>query len=389
MEPSKSPNEATPETPASAEASTETPIETSVSAEASTSTEAPTPTEASTETPIPTETTATPQPITPTKPTDKKKIIALVVILVLIIATLVTVLIIQNLNNRSTKSTNTAPQTSSDETIDDSEDNCEDSNSNDCETSESSSEQSSSEVVTKDTKEEVKSLMETFKSAAESAAINTLGQSAELAIEYHDDAGVAYKFTNTKTATYTTGFYELKTTNNNNLHSIIEVMDGAILSKAKELGFVEYTDAPSTIAGDPEYYSPSTGIVCSGINIGSYGSLSIGCASTSWHTEASINLANQLADAYYTKTGQYPIFVNSTTPKIIDSPYAPYQRLETTGMGAALLYYRTSKDAAWQFFKATQAASSCDEFNTPDLRRAFAGTTCVTNGYQQTTVTAD
>ncbi|MBR2989558.1 hypothetical protein IKF40_01320 [Candidatus Saccharibacteria bacterium] len=385
MDPSKPSNEPAPEMPTKTEAETSAPTETPT-----TPTEMPTETEAPKETSTETEIATSPQPITPTKPTDKKKIIALVVVLVLIVATLATVLIVQNLNNRSTKSTNTAPQTSSDETIDDSEDNCEDSNSDDCRTSESSSEQSSSEVVTKDTKEEVKSLMETFKSAAESAAVNTFGQSIDLSITYYDNGGVSYKFDGAKVATPTTGVYLLSTANTSNSDTpIVETMDRAITAKAKELGFIEYTEVIYNLMERPAYYLPSSQIICTGIDIGTLYSIEIGCASTSWHTQESIDLANQLADAYYAKVGNYPYSVNATSPKIENSPYHPYQRMETATLGAALLFYRTSPDATWQFFKATQAALSCDEFNTPDLRRAFAGTTCVTNGYQQATVTAD
>ncbi|MBR2658673.1 hypothetical protein IKD57_02120 [Candidatus Saccharibacteria bacterium] len=384
MDPSKPSNEPAPEMP------TKTEAETSAPTEAPTPTEMPTETEAPKETSTETEIATSPQPIAPAKPTDKKKVIALVVVLVLIVATLATVLIVQNLNNRSTKSTNTAPQTSSDETIDDSEDNCEDSNSDDCKTSESSSEQSSSEVVTKDTKEEVKSLMETFKSAAESAAVNTFGQSIDLSIAYYDNGGVSYKFDGAKVATPTTGAYSLFTADASNSDTpIIETMGNAITAKAKELGFIEYTENTYNLAGRPSYYLPSSQIICAGIDVGTIYYINISCASTSWHTQESIDLTNQLADAYYAKVGSYPHDINATYPKIENSLYRPYQRMETTTLGAILLFYRTSPDAAWQFFKGTQAISSCDEFNTPDLRRAFAGTTCVTNGYQQTTVTAD
>lgn len=54
---------------------------------------------------------------------------------------------------------------------------------------------------------------------------------------------------------------------------------------------------------------------------------------------------------------------------------------------AAALFYRKSTDT-WKFFKATQAISSCSEYNTDDLKAAFADEPCVSDTNTDTTVKA-
>lgn len=62
--------------------------------------------------------------------------------------------------------------------------------------------------------------------------------------------------------------------------------------------------------------------------------------------------------------------------EIRNSEVAPYQKIETSIGGAIGLFYRTSSEAEWQFFTGVQAVLGCDEFNTDDLRKAFAGEAC-------------
>jgi len=53
--------------------------------------------------------------------------------------------------------------------------------------------------------------------------------------------------------------------------------------------------------------------------------------------------------------------------------------------GAALLFYRKGSEN-WKFFKATQDELSCSEYNTDDLKAAFADEPCVSDTNTDTTV---
>jgi len=52
---------------------------------------------------------------------------------------------------------------------------------------------------------------------------------------------------------------------------------------------------------------------------------------------------------------------------------------------AAALFYRKGTDI-WKFFKTTQAVASCSEYNTDDLKAAFADQPCVSDSKTNTTV---
>lgn len=105
--------------------------------------------------------------------------------------------------------------------------------------------------------------------------------------------------------------------------------------------------------------------------------VSLKCAKTDWVwlTEADKNLILELETAYYDKAGKYPSIIHNIQD-IKNSQYEPYQKLTVSLGGAAGLFYRTSPDAKWQFFVATQSALDCSDYNTDDLRKAFAGDIC-------------
>ena len=102
-----------------------------------------------------------------------------------------------------------------------------------------------------------------------------------------------------------------------------------------------------------------------------------------------LSLAEQLAKAYKSKTGKDYAFDNVTSADIKNSTVSPYQTLETyividsggsyTSSGA--LFYRTSPNAEWQFFSLTSGGTGlCSEYNTDDLKKAYAGKTCIIEG---------
>ncbi len=120
-----------------------------------------------------------------------------------------------------------------------------------------------------------------------------------------------------------------------------------------------------------QYINTEANIICTSLSSGV--PQHFACSSMSWYDEAQINLVNELASVY----GENMIFHQVS---VEDSTYSPYQKASASigarvGGGLAL-YYRTSPDSTWQFFASAQSVLSCDQYNTDDVKRAFAGDTC-------------
>lgn len=149
----------------------------------------------------------------------------------------------------------------------------------------------------------------------------------------------------------------------------------AIIGKLKELGFVDNDDisGPAFIVGGSNLINSDSGIVC---NISGGLPFIAECGHVSWVSDESIALANKLSDAYNTVEGSYPFSINLHGYTIKDSSVSPYQTLRVPVSNAMGLFYRTGPDADWQYFTATQAVLNCDDFNTQDLKNAFAGEAC-------------
>ena len=102
---------------------------------------------------------------------------------------------------------------------------------------------------------------------------------------------------------------------------------------------------------------------------------SMACSKETWISDEAKSLSLELAEiANFT-------YVAADPSSITDSQVSPYQTITANGGGGALLFYRTSRDADWQFFKATQAILLCSDYNTEDLKNAYAGQMC----YDETT----
>ena len=147
-------------------------------------------------------------------------------------------------------------------------------------------------------------------------------------------------------------------------------------TKLTELGFVENNEieGPFYLAGNGNYINKEKQIVCN-ISVGS--PYSINCGHQSWISEDKIAFANQLAEAVYEASGSYPFSIDTNYEVTIkDSAINPYQRLNIPVGNAIGLFYRTSPNSEWKYFKAVQAAPECSEFNTADLKNAFAGEQC-------------
>lgn len=137
----------------------------------------------------------------------------------------------------------------------------------------------------------------------------------------------------------------------------------AIEAKFAELGFAEREDLQYMAY---KTYENEDGIFCTNESCGYKG----------WIANSTIEFANELAEAYKDKTGKYPYMLNVKNPTIKSSAYGPYQNLMVAEANAASLFYRESPDAEWKYFTGTQAQMECSDYNTPELKKAFAGDRC-------------
>ena len=171
--------------------------------------------------------------------------------------------------------------------------------------------------------------------------------------------------------------------------------------KLEAAGFSSVGDLPilgSAGPADHGYYNPSRNMTC-GIsyervyqNINNpndgyeIGALECGLADWVWLTSAEKGLASELETAYHDKTGEYPRLLDGLDAKPKDSQVAPYQTLQVSFGGAMGLFYRNNSNSKWQFFTGTQGGMSCEEYNTIDLKKAYAGDICYINGVTESTV---
>ena len=128
-------------------------------------------------------------------------------------------------------------------------------------------------------------------------------------------------------------------------------------------------------AAGAEFLNRETGVVC---NLPYGGSPThFACGHVDWYDRENAELAKELGKAY--GDIEYMVFGKAN---VVDSEYAPYQRVEVgiwsvAGIGGANgMFYRTEPEAEWQYLTSLQTVPSCGEFDTEDLRKAFAGVGC-------------
>lgn len=138
-----------------------------------------------------------------------------------------------------------------------------------------------------------------------------------------------------------------------------------------ENGFVKIGEEWTPIG---EYVNWETGVICT--NIGSGMPIYFGCGHISWLNKDEAELANELAAAYEAKEGYLMGVIDVSSDDIVDSKVKPYQRLAAQLYGAVGLFYRVSPEAKWQFFKGTQSPLGCSDYDTEDLKKAYAGEVC-------------
>lgn len=156
------------------------------------------------------------------------------------------------------------------------------------------------------------------------------------------------------------------------------------VAKLVEMGFTATQSTTGTFATYLNYVN-SDNVICQ-MDDGGSAPFEFTCAYLKWKSVDSADFTKQLAEAYKNKEGSYPIYVNAKVADIKDSSVSPYQTLVASGENYAMLYYRTSADADWQYFTGTQELVPCSEYNTQDLKNAYAGQQCGAEDFTVSTV---
>jgi len=131
-----------------------------------------------------------------------------------------------------------------------------------------------------------------------------------------------------------------------------------------------YTTA-SAGPGNEIFFNEKTGVVC---NVAEFPLFA--CGYKTWYDTEDAALSNELAQVILEATGESPKLVVAEVGHIKDSEVSPYQNITVMRGGYASLLYRVSPDSSWQYFTSGQSGPLCSEYNTEDLRKAFAGFKC-------------
>lgn len=147
-----------------------------------------------------------------------------------------------------------------------------------------------------------------------------------------------------------------------------------VVNKFAALGFEEREDL--RLLSDITFEN-SDGILCTYVS-------GISCGYKGWIEEETITFVNELAEAYKDVRGDYPFFLNVQDPVIMNSRVEPYQNLAVMEADAVSVYYRESPDAKWKYFTGVQDYAACSDYNTPELKKAFAGDRCYDTANENT-----
>lgn len=152
-------------------------------------------------------------------------------------------------------------------------------------------------------------------------------------------------------------------------------------------------DLDNKILGSVDYVNDDVACTVSLTNYTNAYQSHIGCADMASYT-ANASTLKPLYTAYVnkaqleTKEGIY-----MGLPKLSDSAVTGYKRANvSTGNvnalvgGAAALFYQT-QDKTWHYFTSTQSVLPCNDYSAGDVRKAFAGETCMDGSGNQAKVT--
>ena len=107
------------------------------------------------------------------------------------------------------------------------------------------------------------------------------------------------------------------------------------------------------------------------------------CTHKAWLTDEKRELVKALAESYYKANGEKVGYISALPVNIVSSGIEGYQHVEANSEESILYFYRKSPDDEWIFFKDTQGVLLCSEFDTDDLKNAYAGERCYVEGQNE------
>lgn len=144
-------------------------------------------------------------------------------------------------------------------------------------------------------------------------------------------------------------------------------------------GFVNtgeyYTSSSAPSANGALYVSNESGVVCEVEN-----APRMNCSHKDWYDKADAELSNELSKIFEEATGEKVDYLVARVEHIRDSAVAPYQTIEVGRRGYGSSFYRVNPEAEWVYFASGQDGPACAQYNTEDLRKAFAGRQCWADG---------
>ena len=192
------------------------------------------------------------------------------------------------------------------------------------------------------------------------------------------DSDVTYEFEKNY-ATNLNGAYGLIFDVENNTNYSTALASSGIVDKVMNshgLKKISFND-PAVIGEGGIYYADDNGYIC---NYSSQSSpVRINCANSNWLTEEDKTFAKSLIDAMKKSDDSKDdemYYVSATLDDITKTADGKYEHVTASVAGAAALFYRNTDGGEWKHFMSTQQALSCNDYNTDELKAAFAGVDC-------------
>ncbi len=209
--------------------------------------------------------------------------------------------------------------------------------------------------------------------------LTTFGTSfGRFRLEKTYDSYVTYEFEKNY-ATNLDGAYGLVFDVDNNMNYNTTLASSGIIDKVmnshglKKISF----DDPADLGEGGIYYADDNGYIC---NYSSQSSpVRINCANSNWLTEEEKTFVKSLMDAMK-KSDDYKndemLYASVTQDDITKTADGKYEHVTASVAGAAALFYRNADGGEWKYFVSTQQVLNCNDFNTDEIKAAFAGSDC-------------